>query len=474
MKHRLRRLLLGLCLLLMAWVIWVYAAPNPAPNAPEIGPEMGRVTTNLTYCRGGAADLKLDLYQPQPLEGRPAPVAVYLHGGGWQEGDKTWIGRILPAPALTARGYAVAAVDYRLAPRYPWPAPIQDAKCAVRFLRSHAAQYGLDPGHIGVWGDSAGGHLAALLGLAGSYAGLEGDGGQPGVSSAVQAVVTMSAPTDYTTLDLTPANRVMAQALLGHQPDAALLQAVSPVSYARADAPPFLILHGTADTLVPPAHAQALYDALRRVGAPVTLTWVQHGGHVFAPTDAPPQPSIAAIDAQVLDFFATHLGQPASVRHFPTTGKTVRGPLLAYWDTHGGLLRFGYPISEPLTEAPTPSDPPQIVQYFQRAVLTWQPTPAGGSVTSLPLGHLRWEARAATPLHLMPNAPSEAAFATTARQFDLGAPLSPLLSEPSDLDGHAYPVQYYAAALLEYHADQGQAVLAQLGTLRWRARYGSR
>ncbi|MDQ2805992.1 MAG: alpha/beta hydrolase [Chloroflexota bacterium] len=197
-NHRLRRIFAALLILLKAPIAWIYAAPNPAPSTPKIGPEMGRVSANLTYCRGGAADLKLDLYLPQPLEGRPAPVAVYLHGGGWQDGDKTWIGRILPATALTTRGYAVAAVDYRLAPRYPWPAPINDAKCALRFLRSHAAQYQIDPDHIGVWGDSAGGHLAALLGLAGPTAGLEGDGGWPGVSSAVQAVVTMSAPTDYT------------------------------------------------------------------------------------------------------------------------------------------------------------------------------------------------------------------------------------------------------------------------------------
>jgi len=153
----------------------------------------------------------------------------------------------------------------------------------------------------------------------------------------------------------------------------------------------------------------------------------------------------------------------------------VRGPLLAYWDTHGGLPRFGYPISEPLTEAPTPSDPPQVLQYFQRAVLAWQLSPTGGTVSPLPLGRLRWETHtSATPLYVMSNNPAEVAFAATAHQFDLGAPLSPVLSEPSTLDGHPYPVQYYAAALLEYHADQGQAFLAQLGTLRWRVRYGSR
>ncbi len=470
-NRRLRRISVALLILIAAPIAWVYAAPNPAPSTPLIGPELGRVTVNLTYCRGGAADLRLDLYQPQPLEGRPAPLAVYVHGGGWQEGDKTWIERILPAAALTTRGYAVAALDYRLAPHYPWPAPIADAKCAIRFLRSHAAQYDLDPNHIGVWGDSAGGHLAALLGLAGPAAGLEGDGGRPDVPSAVQAVVTMSAPTDYTAIDLTPANRVMAQLLLGRQPDAALLRAVSPVTYARSDAPPFLILHGTADPLVPPAHAQALYDALHRVGAPVTLIWVQHSGHVFTPTDGPPQPSIAELDAQVLDFFAAHLGRPAPFRRFAATGKTVRGPLLAYWDTHGGLPRFGYPISEPLTEAATLGSPLGVVQYFQRAVLTWQPDPTGGSVAPVPLGRLRWQARVpATPLHVMSNIDAEDAFATTAQQFNLGAPLSPIVSETAALDGHTYPVQYYAAALLEWHADQGAVVLAQLGTLRWRAR----
>ena len=123
-------------LIFAAVLAWVYAAPNPAPNTPAITPESGRVVPNISYCRGAGADLKLDLYLPQPLEDRPAPLAVYLHGGGWQEGDKTWIGRILPADTLTARGYAVAAVDYRLAPGYSWPAPLEDAECAIRFLRS--------------------------------------------------------------------------------------------------------------------------------------------------------------------------------------------------------------------------------------------------------------------------------------------------------------------------------------------------
>ncbi|MGI8588668.1 MAG: alpha/beta hydrolase fold domain-containing protein [Chloroflexia bacterium] len=464
-----------LLLLLGVPLAWVYAAPNPAPSTPRVTPESGIVRANLTYCRGGDADLKLDLYLPQPLDAGPVPVAVYVHGGGWQEGDKTWITRILPAERLVARGYAVAALDYRLAPRYPWPAPINDAKCAIRFLRAEAATYGLDAGRIGVWGESAGGQLAAMLGLAGPDAGLEGNGGYADQSSRVQAVVTMSAPTDFTGLDLNPLNRVSSQMLLGKQPDAALLRQVSPVTYATASAPPFLIFHGDSDAIVSPRHAQALYDALRRAGAAPTLVTVKHGGHVFAPVGGTASPNIAEIDAQVIDFFDRELHNTAAFRTFTQTGKTVRGPFLTYWQD-GGTARFGYPISEALQE--TGADGKQYVtQYFQRAVLTWHPdSPPTARVVPLPLGSIRLAQK------YPQGAPGQGqrpvgAFLQTWQALGglsaLGPAISGELTEASELDGRTYQVQYFESGMLEYHPDAvpPQALLAQLGTLRYRALY---
>ncbi|HUS16835.1 MAG TPA: alpha/beta hydrolase, partial [Chloroflexia bacterium] len=417
-------------------------------------------------------------YLPQSLGAGPAPIAVYIHGGGWQEGDKTWITRILPAERLVARGYAVAAIDYRLAPRYAWPAPLADVKCAIRFLRGHAERYGLDATHIGVWGDSAGGHLAALLGLVGVEAGLEGSGGYPEQSSAVQAVVTMSAPADFTPLDLTLTNRVLAQMLLGRQPGAALLRQVSPVSYARAAAPPFLIFHGDSDTLVAPAHAHKLYGALRAAGSPATLVMVEHAGHVFAPVGGPPSPSMDTIDNQVLDFFDASLEHRSAFRLFPQTGRTVRGPFLAYWGAHGGVARFGYPVSEALQEPGETDGVARVTQYFQRAVLVWYPDggPAG-AVRPLPLGARRYAALnpagGGTVAAPEPEGVFRAGWAEQGGLAELGRPLSAELEETSELDGRVYRVQYFEQGVLEYHSElkPPRALLAQLGTLHYRVRY---
>src|SRR5439155_23230443 len=108
--------------------------------------------------------------QPKRTDSRPAPVAVYVHGGGWRNGNKASGGWIEPVTReLLARGYVVAAVDYRLVPQHKWPAFIEGVKCAVRFLRSNAPKYNLDPNRIGTWGSSAGGHLVALLGLTDAF-----------------------------------------------------------------------------------------------------------------------------------------------------------------------------------------------------------------------------------------------------------------------------------------------------------------
>jgi acetyl esterase/lipase len=118
----------------------------------------------------------MDIYYPRKASG-PVPIAVYVHGGAWAVGDKTWVTAPLDIEELIDRGYMLCAIDYRLAPRYKFPAQIEDVKCAIRFLRANASKYGIDPTRIGAWGESAGGHLVALLGVTDSSAGLEGSGG---------------------------------------------------------------------------------------------------------------------------------------------------------------------------------------------------------------------------------------------------------------------------------------------------------
>ncbi len=201
----------------------------------------------VEYCRPAGIPLAMDVYQPQP-SATPAPVVLYLHGGGLFLGNRkpAGPGALLDGPrftavrdALTARGVAVASIDYRLAPAAPWPAPLTDAKCAVRFLAANATALHLDPARIGAWGTGTGGTLAALLGTAPGF-----DAGQyAGVPSTVHAVAAVAAPadfTDFTGLDaVTRASILLA---LGRAP--ATLREASPLTYAGPVAPPFLLAGG--------------------------------------------------------------------------------------------------------------------------------------------------------------------------------------------------------------------------------------
>ena len=227
---------------------------------------------------------RLDLYLPAR---RPAPVVVFLHGGGWAHGDK------FPCPAapLAAAGFAVASVNYRLTTVARFPAQLDDARRAVTWLGDHATTYGLAADRIGVWGVSAGGHLAALLGN----------------ERRVRAVCDWFGPTDLAAFaadaraaELSPKPQwpLLITALLGgpveSQPD--LVRLADPTRTASADSPPFLILHGDRDEWVPIGQSRRLADALSAAGADVTFTPIRGGGHGPG-FDAP------AMRSAVLDFF---------------------------------------------------------------------------------------------------------------------------------------------------------------------------
>jgi acetyl esterase/lipase len=263
---------------------------------------------DVTYCTADGLELKLDLFMAAPSYSGPRPLLVYVHGGGWTEGDKTWVDRIMSSGELALHGYTVAAVNYRLAPWHPWPAQIEDVKCAIRFLRAHSDQYNIDPERIGVWGESAGGHLAAMLGLTDAGDGLEGSGGYPEQSSRVRAVVDMFGPADLVALSAeAPQNRLLGYMLLGERPTEARLGSASPTTYASNDDPPFLLLHGEKDDLVSFSHSTALRDSLVAAGVPVTLVPVRNGSHVFVPRGGPISPSGQEIKAIVTRFFDLYL-----------------------------------------------------------------------------------------------------------------------------------------------------------------------
>src|SRR5687767_8759314 len=168
----------------------------PAAQGQQPG---GTVLRDVEYATVGDVSLRLDLYLPSDGEG-PFPVLVWIHGGGWMEGSKNLAPNSFQV-RQTARGYAVASINYRLSQQAIFPAQIHDCKAAVRWLRAHAREYNLDPDRVASWGSSAGGHLATLLGTSGDVEDLEGSvGGNLEFSSRVQATVDMFGPSNFLTI----------------------------------------------------------------------------------------------------------------------------------------------------------------------------------------------------------------------------------------------------------------------------------
>lgn len=252
-----------------------------AATAQEQKPVV-RIERDLVYGKGGEADLKLDLAVPAQGQG-PFPAVFCIHGGAWRGGSRQDLAKTIEV--LAGRGYVGVTVGYRLAPAAKFPAQIEDCKAAVRWLRAHAKQYKVDPNHVGVIGFSAGAHLACLLGTTGPSDGLEGNGGNTGQSSGVQAVVSFFGPTNFVLKDWTEdVETGILIPFLGaryeDQPD--LYRKVSPIVYATKAAPPFLFFHGTEDKLVGIRHSRQLTEKLRALGVSAKLIELEGEGHGWA------------------------------------------------------------------------------------------------------------------------------------------------------------------------------------------------
>jgi acetyl esterase/lipase len=284
---------------MLAWVNLAVSQERPGRPAPPRPPEGVRVVRDLQYVAGGHERNRLDLYLPEKAEGR-RPLIVWIHGGAWWAGSKEGC-RAVP---LVAKGYAVASINYRFSQHAVFPAQIEDCKAAIRWLRANAAKYRLDPEHIGVWGESAGGHLVAMLGTTGGVKDLEGKGGNLDQSSRVQCVVDWFGPADLTTMGSqadkpgTPVAQLVGGPVQDNKEKA---RKASPLTYVGKDSAPFLIMHGDQDNLVPLAQSKVLAAALKKAGVEVTLQVVKGNGHGGPGFSSPENRKL------IEDFFAKHL-----------------------------------------------------------------------------------------------------------------------------------------------------------------------
>jgi acetyl esterase/lipase len=310
------------CILILCWAQIGFGAP----------PKDIKFEQNIAYVSAGDPAEVLDLYLPEKPADKPLPLVVWIHGGGWHSGSKSGC----YAAYLAREGYVVASVEYRFSQKALFPAQIQDCQAAIRWLRANSKAYHIDPEHIGASGDSAGGHLVALLETSGGKKAFPAIGGNEDQSDRVQAVCDWYGPTDF--------NTVMAQAAADHNVKSAIKfntpddpysdligvklgedpvkgDAVSPVHYVSKDNPPILIMHGTRDALVPFAQSEEFVAALQKAGVDVTLQKFPnagHGGRAF---------SLPAVKKLMKDFFDKNLkGIEVEVKALPDEAVTPPPP----------------------------------------------------------------------------------------------------------------------------------------------------
>lgn len=311
------------------YVFPAYRSPASFGRSPV--PSGATAHLGLSYALvEGYREIGMDVYVPTERTGA-VPCVIWIHGGAWLSGDRRYFPDIWPEgivfDALIAAGYAVATIDYRHAREAAFPAQLHDAKAAVRYLRHFAAELGIDPTRLAVWGESAGGHLAALVGLVSGRPELEGTVGVPGDDSAVSAVVDWYGVSDVTTMpafaDSTLPDAGAAGAgdgdaggwqaeepidvvLAGVADRAAAERDFSPVGHVTASAPPFLVVHGEADGLVPFSQSEQLRDRLLEEGASVAFHAVPGADHVWIGAEIEP------LVAEAVAFLDSVLRSPAA------------------------------------------------------------------------------------------------------------------------------------------------------------------
>lgn len=265
----------------------------------------GRVTLRegVVFSSPDGTDLVCDVFIPPAGESDgPRPGVVLVHGGAWQVGDPT---QLRGYGFLIGREGVVCVIpQYRLTDRAQWPSQLHDVKAAVRWMRANADDLGLDPNRIAASGNSSGGHLALMLAGTGGVAELEGDGGNPGVDSSVQAAIAFYGPSR-----LEPGGSMLTAsvaALMGPDAGPDLFDQASPAHWVSPSFPPTMLLHSNLDDLVPPQQSLDMYAALRAAGVPCELHMFDGQPHAF---DA--EPSLGRLSATlVVSFVRRFLPDP--------------------------------------------------------------------------------------------------------------------------------------------------------------------
>jgi acetyl esterase/lipase len=268
---------LTICFLLIVVAVTIAASSKVAPVSE------GSQTVSYVENSNNPSQT-LDLIMPESKV--PPPLIIYVHGGAWASGDKS----STPAMGLLSHGFAVASLNYRLSGEAKFPAQLDDCRAAIRFLRQNADKFHIDANRIGLFGNSAGGHLVCLLALTGDDQETAHEGARSAISSKVQAVCDWNGVTDFkTVLTQLPCdqgqNKAVAQ-FLGGLPDQVpeIAKKASPLNFVTASAPPFLIIHGNSDQVVPYAQSIELNEALKKVGTDVQLITIEKGTHdLFTP-----------------------------------------------------------------------------------------------------------------------------------------------------------------------------------------------
>ncbi len=291
--------LLSTLFLLTTATLWAQPSATVASVSGSV-----KTHRDLPYVTSGHERQKLDLFVPESADG-PLPLIIWIHGGGWQNGSKDSCPPM--RKGFAERGYAIASINYRLSGHAVFPAQIEDCKSAIRWLRAHAAEYGLDPQRFGVWGSSAGGHLAALVGTSGDVKAFD-VGANLDQSSRVQAVCDYFGPTDFVAFVTTPGyeshatenspeQKLIGGPIIDNKDKAAR---ANPISYASGDDPAFLIVHGDKDPVVPINQSELLFNALKQEGVSVHFHSIKGAGHGQGFGGPEIEPMVAAFFDHVL------------------------------------------------------------------------------------------------------------------------------------------------------------------------------